>query len=298
MAKESFYDAISSNKRNSVFLILLIFAVFFGLAWAISMAFQPGYFFVIMSLSIFISIIYILGTYYNCDKIALWSVSAKPADARFKHQQNMVEGLAIAAGIPAPRLFIMQNEQINAFASGRDPKHAVICLTTAACEKLKDTELEGVIAHEMAHIKNFDVRFMTLVAVMVGAIAIFSEMFLRSLWYGGGSRDSDNGKGNAIFFLIAILLAIIAPLIVKIVQLSISRKREYLADSSSVQFTRYPVGLISALKKINAVNKPVKVTSAMQPLFFAETWPEKTQSMFSTHPPISARIRALKEIGG
>jgi heat shock protein HtpX len=169
-------------------------------------------------------------------------------------------------------------------------------LTTAACEKLKDAELEGVIAHEMSHIKNFDVRFMTLIAVMVGAIAIFSEMFLRSLWYGGGSRDSDNGKGNAIFFLIAILLAIIAPLVVKIVQLSISRKREYLADSSSVQFTRYPVGLISALKKIDSVNKPVKVTSAMQPLFFAETWPEKKESAFSTHPPISARIRALQEM--
>ena len=297
MAKTSFYDAISGNKRNSVLLIILTFAFFVFLGWTISKAFMPGYFFAIMAFSIVFSLIYILSTYYNCDKIALWSVSAKPADSHYKHQQNMVEGLALAAGIPTPKLFIMQNEQINAFASGRDPKHAVICLTTGAVENLNDKELEGVIAHEMSHIKNFDVRFMTLVAVMVGAIAIFSEMFLRSLWY-GGHRDSDSGKGNAIFFLIAILLAIIAPLVVKIVQLSISRKREYLADASSVQLTRYPPGLISALKKIVLKNKPIKVSSAMKPLFFAETLPEKTQSMFSTHPPVSARIRALQEMGG
>lgn len=295
MARTSFYEQISRNKWNSILLILIIFAFFVFLGWAISKAFEPGYFFIIMAMSIFISMIYILATYYNCDKIAVWSVGAKPADARYRHQQNIMEGLAIAAGIPAPKLYIMKNEQINAFASGRDPKHAVICLTTGSIEKLKENELEGVIAHEMSHIKNFDVRFMTLVAVMVGAITIFSEMFLRSMWYGGGGRDRE-GKGNALLFLIAILLAIIAPLVVKIVELSISRKREYLADASAVQLTRYPPGLINALTKIEKMNKPVKVASAMKPLFFAETWPEKVKSVFATHPPISARVRALKEM--
>jgi heat shock protein HtpX len=174
----------------------------------------------------------------------------------------------------------------------------VICVTEAALQKLNKQELEGVIGHEMSHIANYDVRFMTLVAVVVGAIAIFSQIFLRSLWFSGGSRDSDSG-GNAIFLIIAIVLAVLAPIIVMLVQLSISRKREYMADAGSVSFTRYPPGLIGALKKINQEiksEKELKVSGAVTPLLFAPNVRMEATSLLATHPDINKRIRVLESM--
>ena len=289
-----FRDEISSNKLKSFFLIAFIFIVFVLLGYVISMALDSGLFFVIMIISIVISILYIWISYYYSAEISVASVGAVKAEqSEYRDFHNLVEGIAIASGLPKPRLYIMNNEQINAFASGRDPKHAVVCVTTGALKKLDRRELEGVLAHEMSHVSNYDIRYMTLVAVMVGMIAIISEMFLRSLWM-SGSKDSDS-KGNVIFLVIGIVLAILAPIVVQLVQLAISRKREYTADASAVKFTRYPKGLIGALKKIKGDYGNVsekKVSKAIAPLFFASPM----VNLLSTHPPINKRIEILERM--
>lgn len=285
----SFYDQISRNKRKSFFLILAIFIVFLVLGYVISFAFSPGYFFIIMIISIIISIFYIWISYYNSDKIAIASVHAHLArGSEYKEYHSVVEGLTVASGLPMPKLYVMKSPQINAFASGRDPNHAVICVTKGALDKLDRDELEGVLAHEMSHIANYDIRFMTIASVMVGMIAIVSEIFLRSLWFGGGGDDN---KGNAIFIIIGIALAILAPIVVQLVQLAVSRRREYIADANAVKFTRYPGGLIHALKKIkNDSVADKKVPKAVAPMFFANPF----RDLASTHPPIEKRIEVLE----
>jgi len=294
-ARISFYDQIAANKRKSWFLMFVVFIVLIALGYVISYAFDPGFFFVIMIISIIFSISYILISYYNSDKIAIASVNAKPANRNeFRQYYDSVEGLTLASGLPMPKLYVMQNEQINAFATGRDPKNAVVCVTTGALQKLNKSELEGVLSHEMSHIANFDIRFMTLVAVMVGMIAIISEIFLRSLWFRSSSSRDDN-KGNAIFLLIGIVLAILAPIVVQLVQLSISRKREFTADATAVKFTRTPTGLVGALKKIKN-DKPMKVNKAVSSLFMSDPARSKFQNLFSTHPDINMRIRILEKM--
>lgn len=291
----SFYDQINRNKWKSFFLIVIIFIVFLALGYIIAKIADPSYFFLIMILSIIISISYILLSYYNSDKIALASVGAKEANPpQYRQYYNSVEGLTLASGMPMPKLYIMQNSQINAFASGRDPKHAIICVTSGALEKLNKQELEGVLAHELSHIANFDIRFMTLVAVMVGMIAIISQIFLRSLWM--GSRERDDSKGSAILMLIGIILAVLAPIVVQLVQLAISRKREFIADASGVKFTRYPPGLINALKKIKQDTQGMKVSGAVAPLFISSPFKQKVSSLFQTHPPLEQRISILERM--
>ncbi|MEM2954815.1 MAG: M48 family metallopeptidase [Candidatus Nanoarchaeia archaeon] len=293
--KLSFYEQIAKNKRKSFFLVIVVFVVLIAIGYAISYAFDPGYFFTVMIIATIISLLYVMLTYFNSDKIALASVGAKPAD-RIKHKEfyNAVENMSIASGLPMPKVYVMPGNQINAFATGRDPKHAVICVTEGALAKLNKQELEGVVGHEMAHIGNYDIRYMTTVAVVVGVISIISQMFLRSMWYGSRGGDSDS-RGNALFFIIAIILAILAPIIVMLVQFSISRKREFMADAGSVQFTRYPPGLIGALKKIKHEHEPMKVPDAVKPLFFSDTT-RKISSWFQTHPPIDERIKVLERM--
>jgi len=291
-----FRDQIAKNKRKSFFLISSIFIVIVLLGYVISLAFDPGYFFVIMIISIIFSLSYTLISYYNSDKIAIMSVGAKKANrSEYKDYYNIVEGITIASGLPMPELYIMPSNQINAFASGRDPKHSVVCVTEGALVKLDRRELEGVLAHELGHIGNYDIRYMTLVAVMVGMVAILSEMFLRSLWFKGGGNSDDN-KAGAILMLIGIVLAILAPIVVQLVQLSISRKHEYSADATAVKFTRYPQGLIGALKKIKQdygfESREKKVSKAIAPLFFASPF----KNLTSTHPPIEKRISALERM--
>lgn len=259
------------------------------------MAFDPGYFFFIMIIAIIFSISYILISYYNSHKIAVLSAGAKKASRQeYKDYYNLVEGLTLASGLPMPALYVMPSNQINAFASGRNPKNSVVCVTEGALSKLDKRELEGVLAHELGHIGNYDIRYMTLVAVMVGMIAIVSEIFLRSLWFKGGG-ESDN-KAGAIFMIIGIVLAIVAPIVVYFVQLSISRKHEYSADATAVKFTRYPQGLIGALKKIKQdyglESKEKRVSKAIVPLFFANPF----KNMGSTHPPVEKRIEALERM--
>jgi heat shock protein HtpX len=285
-----FHDQISKNKRKSILLMIIIFLVIVALGYVISFAFEPGYFFIIMIFAIIFSLGYILISYYNSDKIAVASVKAKKA-SRIEHKQffDLVEGLTIASGLPMPKLYIMPSEQINAFASGRDPAHAVICVTEGTLKKLDKRELEGVLAHELSHIGNYDMRYMTLVAVMVGMISIISQIFLRSLWFRSGRND----RGKEIFVLIGIVMAILAPIVVMLVQLAISRKREYSADATAVKFTRYPGGLIRALEKIKQENQPEKkISKAVAPLFFANPFKE----LGSTHPSIDKRIKVLKRM--
>ncbi len=286
-----FRDQISSNKWRSFFLMLIIFVVIVGLGYAITLATDPSYFFVIMIFASLFSIFYVLINFYNSDKIAIASVGAKLAkESEYRDYHRLVEGLTIASGMPKPRLYVMPSKNINAFASGRDPKHAVVCVTQGALDKLDRRELEGVLAHELGHIASYDMRYMTLVAVAVGMVSIISQIFLRSLWFrGGGDRD----KGNAIFMIIAIALAILAPVAVWLVQRSISRKREYNADATAVKFTRYPQGLIGALKKIQKENTPEKkVSKALSPLFITGPFKE----LGSTHPPLAKRIAILERM--
>lgn len=290
-----FSDQISANKWKSFFLMTIVAIVIVLLGVVIAQVFAPGYTFFIMIIAIIFSLFYLWITYYNSDKIAIASVNAKPASReKFREYYNLVEGLTIASGLPMPKLYVMQDDQINAFASGRNPEHAVICVTTGALEKLEKRELEGVLAHELGHVGNYDIRYITLVSVMVGMIAIISEIFLRSLWFKSG--DSDN-KGNAIFLVIGIVLAILAPIVVQLVQLSISRKREFMADASSVKFTRNPQGLIKALEKIKVdysrgIDSKKRVGKSVAPLFFASPF----KDALSTHPSIEKRIEALKRM--
>ncbi len=290
MRNINFNDQISKNKRLSFFLMFFVFLIILLIGYVISFAFSPGYFFIILILAVIFSLSYILISYYKSDKIALASVHAQKADrTKYGTYNNIVEGLALASGLPKPRLYIMKEEQVNAFASGRDPQHAVICVTTGALDKLNRGELEGVLAHEMGHIASYDIRFMTLVSVMVGLVVIISEIFLRSLWFGGGNRDNK----NFIFIIIGIALAILAPIIVKLIQLSISRKREFSADASSVKFTRNPNELIKALTKIKEENEPTKkVSKALSPMFFTNPF----KGLSRTHPPIEKRIAVLRRM--
>jgi heat shock protein HtpX len=231
------------------------------------------------------------------DKVVLKSTGAKPADpVKHAYLVNTVEGLALAAGIPKPKLYVILNKDINAFATGRDPKHASIAVTQGAVDNLNRQELEGVLAHEMSHIGNYDIRFFTLIAVFVGLIAIISHLFLRSMWYSGGGGGK-KGDGAVVIMIIGIILAIVAPIVVRLTQLAISRRREYLADATGVKLTRYPPGLANALQKIKNYNSgKMNVSDSVQHLFISDPKHSFVDNIFATHPPIDKRIEKLRSM--
>ncbi len=255
-----------------------------------------------MAFATIFSLIYILISYYKSDKIALASVGAKPA-SKEAHREffHAAEAMSIASGLPMPKLYVMESAQINGFASGRNPENAVICMTTGALKKLNKQELEGVIAHEMSHIANYDIRFMTLTAVLVGLISIIAQMYLRNLWFasfsGGNKRDNRVG---VILLLISIIAAILAPLFANLVSLAISRKREFTADATAVKFTRYPPGLKNALTKIKhehiSPDEKKRYSQAVAPLFISDPFKKKVRGLFSTHPDVDERIRRLERM--
>lgn len=291
------YSQIDSNKRRSVLLMMVFIIIIIGLGYVFDRASgSQGYVGVWMAIIISFGMTAI--SYFQGDKIALWTSGAKPiAKADNAYVYRMVENLAITNGAPIPKIYIIEDSAINAFATGRKPELASIAVSRGAIEKLTNEELEGVLAHELSHIKNYDIRFMTLVAVLVGSISILAHIFLRSQWL--PRRDNDRGgNAGAIFIIIGIVLAILSPIVAEIIKLAISRRREYLADASGALLTRYPEGLARALEKIAAENQPMKNASqATAHMFLANPFAgKKISSLFSTHPPVEDRIKKLREM--
>ncbi len=238
-------------------------------------------------------------SYFKGDKIALWSAGAKPITKEENaYLYRMVENLCITSGLPAPKIYIIEDSAINALATGRNPETATIAVTRGALEQLTNEELEGVLAHELSHVQNYDIRFMTLVVVLVGAISMLSNIFFHTIRVSRRSGGRDKGNAGVILMIIGIFFGILAPVVAEIIKLAISRRREYLADASGSLLTRYPEGLAKALEKIAAQNLPmIKADTATAHLFFANPFAgKKFASFFSTHPPIEDRIKKLREM--
>ena len=295
------FEDIKKNKIKSWFIVLLFLAFIAVIVYYICMALDLG------ELSIIIAMIFAIvstwGSYYYSDKIVLKLNNARPATKEEDLKLvNILDSLVISAGLQEkPQLYVIEDAQPNAFATGRNPKHAVICVTTGLLEKLEYYELEGVLAHEMSHIKNYDILLSAVVSVMVGFVVILSDWFTRISFYGGRrgrDRDNDN-NGNAIVMLIGLIFLILATIFGQLMQLAISRKREFLADATAVEFTRNPDGLISALEKISADPNELKVANkATENMYIANPFRNKKKSsdLWSTHPSTEARIEALRNL--
>jgi len=296
------YNQIDSNKRKSVILIILFIIIVATIGGFLGHLLGYGYNGLIIAL--IISFLMAIFSYYKGDKVALATSKAKEITKTDNpYVWNLIENLCITAGIPMPKVYIIPDSSLNAFATGRDPKHSSIALTSGIIDALEKTELEGVIAHELSHIKNYDIRLMTLVIILVGTIALLADFFIRSQFWGFGRKrgNSDNDGGLGIILLIlGVILAILAPIIAQIMQLAISRKREFLADASGALLTRYPQGLMNALEKISSSNRPLQyANNATSHLFISNPFKGKKRFMtklFSTHPPIEERIEALKKM--
>jgi heat shock protein HtpX len=301
-----FYSQIASNKRKTYFLFIAFFLLIGCLSYLFSiildMFYGIGVSFVFSIFGIF-TIIFAIVSYYNSDKIVTAVSGAKEAPKeQYKQLHNIIEELCIAAGLPKPRIFVINDSAINAFATGRDPQHSVVCVTTGCLTRLNRDQLQGVIAHELSHIQNYDVRTMTMATVLVGLAVMLSDMLVRMFWFGGprGNSKENNGGMMAIIIVISILAAILTPLIANLIKLSISRKREFIADANAAKITRNPEGLASALEKISQDKEVLEsANKATAHLYIAN--PLKGQkmmfkNMFSTHPDINERISILRGI--
>jgi len=302
------YEAQSANKIKST-IIVVGFFIFVALAvyilsqaFSYYMGYEPGGLGMI-GLAFIISGLMSFGSYWFSDKIVLAISGARPANRKKDFNfYTVAENLAIGEGLPKPKLYVIDDSAPNAFATGRDPEHAIICATTGLLDKLNRTELEGVIAHELTHVKDYDTRLQSIVAVMVGLVALLGDWFLRMRWFGGRNRDRDEGNIAAIFMILGIIFAILSPIIAKLIQLAISRRREFMADAGSVEITRQPSGLISALEKISVDQEPLEAANkATAHLYIVNPFKEKGHgnigwfaNLFNTHPPIPERIKALK----
>lgn len=288
------YTEIAANKRKTILLLLgfLIFIAGLGavLAWYYG---QP-----IITLWVLVGAsIYAFITYYSASKMAAALNGAHEIQKRDNPRlYRIVENLAITEGMPMPKVYIIEDKALNAFATGRDPNHSLVCATSGLLAALNDQELEGVMAHELSHIKNYDIRVSMIAFALVAAVAILADVILRVAWF--GSRESDDSRASAIFLILGIVAAILAPIVATLIQLAISRKREYLADASGALATRYPEGLASALEKLKAHGTATKrPNTATAHLFFANPLSKKEfSSLFSTHPPIDERIKRLREM--
>jgi len=303
------YEAQTANKRKSA-LIIGLFILFVTVSvYVISQAmgvyfgYEPGGLGV-AGLAFIISGLITFVSYYASDKIVLSISGARPADKKKDFNfYTVTENLSIATGIPKPKLYVIEDSAPNAFATGRDPDHAVVCATTGLLQKLTRTELEGVIAHELSHIKNYDTRLMSIVAVLVGMVALLADIFLR-VSFRSGRSDRRESQASAIFLLLGIIFAILSPIISQLIQLAVSRRREFFADSSSVALTRQPSGLISALEKIAKDHEPLEAANkATAHLYIVNPFKEKGHGavdwlagLFNTHPPLSERIAALTKM--
>ncbi len=307
----TFYDQIGQNRRNSVLLALAVI-VLLGLlglviGWAVTG--DPAHALPSTGIAIAVGVIASLVSYYLGGAMMLSASGAKEVTAENQPQLiNVVREMSIAANVPMPRVYLIDDTAPNAFATGRDPQHASVAITIGLLQKLDREELQGVMAHELSHVRNYDIRFSLMVGVMVGSIALLADFFLRFTFWGGGrrggSRDRGSGGGGLqiVVFVIAILLAILAPIAARLVQLAVSRQREYLADASGVELTRNPVGLERALAKIALDTEPLEVANrATQHLYFENPMKgvsDRKSDLFSTHPPVLDRINRLRALAG
>lgn len=292
------YEQVDRNKQRSV-LIIVVFTLFVTLV-AYVLGRVSGYGAGGVGFGLIFSGLMSFGSYYWSDKIILGISRAKPATKKeyFKYY-SVAENLSLASQLPIPKLYVINDSAPNAFATGRDPEHAVVCVTTGLLDKLDRTELEGVIGHELSHIKNYDVRLMSIVTILVGMVSLLGDWFLRSTRWGSG-RKNDRDSNSGLILLLGIFFALISPFIAQLIQLAISRRREFLADASSAMITKYPDGLIRALEKISADREILEAANRATAHLYI-TNPLKGQQMvgnlanlFNTHPPIEERIKALK----
>ncbi len=303
------YTAIEANKRRTIVLMAVLVVIPVALAEIVGLALGlplvPAS--VVAGVAGVIALLVAIIGYRSGDSLILSVSEAHPADPqKYPQLYHTVENLCIGAGLPMPKIYVMDEAAPNAFATGRDPQHASIAVTEGLLKKMSTTELEGVIAHEMSHVGNYDTRLMLISVVLVGVIAIMADVFLRSTWYGAGSRQRYKGKGEgtggAILLVVAILAMILAPIAAQMIRMAISRQREYMADATGALLTRYPEGLASALEKISKDATPLDVsTKGTAQLYIAE--PLKGQksamnSLFDTHPPIQRRIQRLRAMEG
>lgn len=296
------YDHIAKNKRESWILIGVFLAVMAGIGWFFSYYFDNSS---ILYLAVTFSVLTSFISYYFSDSITLALSHAKEVDRQSAPDLfRLVENLSITAGLPMPKLYIIEDTAPNAFATGRDPQHAVVCVTTGILQKLERTELEGVIAHELSHIGNYDIRVMTLVVVLVGAITLLADWMIRASFFGGRRRDSE-GNGAGILALVGLLLVILSPVIATILKLAVSRKREFLADASGALLTRYPEGLARALEKISGDTEPLEAANkATAHMYIVNPLKEHEgkdsvgwfAGLFNTHPPIEERVARLRQM--
>ena len=290
------YSAISSNKWKT-WIIMIFFVVFITtIVYVFAKAF--GLNLSLVGFSFILAGLMSLGSYFYSDKLVLATSGArKITKDQFPEYYRIVENLSVGSGLPMPKIYAIDDNSLNAFATGRSPKHAVVCATTGLLSVLSESELEGVIAHELSHIKNFDIRLMGIVAILVGFVAIIADIFMRSLWFSGNNRDS---RGNQIFLIIGIAFAILSPIVATLIQLAVSRKREFLADASGALLTRYPEGLASALEKISKNRTPLRTANnATAHLFISNPFGKTSHflsSLFNTHPPIEERIKILRSM--
>lgn len=295
------YSQISTNKTKT-WLIIILFVLFITTILFIYGK-ASGYGLSYAGIGLVVSGIMTFASYYYSDKMILAMSKAKQIQKN-DHPElfRIVENLCIGAGIPMPKVYIIEDTATNAFATGRDPKHSIVCVTRGILEKLNKVELEGVIAHELSHIQNYDIRVMSIVVILVGLVALLADFFMRSLWYGGHRRDRESSNAQSIFLFIGIILAILSPIIATLIQLAVSRKREFLADASGALLTRYPEGLASALSKIAKDKEALEVANnATSHLYISNPFKSKISghwftNLFNTHPPIEERIKILRSM--
>jgi heat shock protein HtpX len=300
------YEQIARNRRRTFYILFFFVALVMAVVVAFDLLFGWGVYGLVLAFVVALFLAFF--SYYNSAKIALAASHAKPADENeYRRYHNLVEGLCIAAGLPKPALYVVDDPAPNAFATGRNPKHAAVAVTTGLLEKMNRVELEGVLAHELSHVKNYDILVTTIAVLAVGVIGLLADIGLRFAFWGGMSDRRDNNSDGGLGGLLAILslaLLVLAPLIGYFMQLAMSRNREYLADASGVQLTRYPPGLISALEKLRddqaVVHYATKATAQMwieQPLESkADDTSSRINRLFDTHPPLDDRIARLKEM--